>query len=106
MSDFISVYMTAPSRDEAWKIAASLVDEKLAACVNVFPDIHSVYVWQGKTEKTEEVAFLAKTAAVQFKALKKRVLELHSSDCPCIVAWPIVDGHEAYLSWIGESLKA
>jgi len=105
MSDFISVYIVAGSHDEAGAIAAALIDEKLAACVNILPDLHSIYRWRGKVERADETALIAKTTADKFEAVQKRVKELHSYGCPCVVAWPIVAGNEDYLAWIRDSLK-
>ncbi|MFA4995104.1 MAG: divalent-cation tolerance protein CutA [Bdellovibrionales bacterium] len=110
MYEFLSVYMTASSRDEADKIALALVEEKLAACVNIFPGILSVYKWAGTIRHSEECAMIAKIRSDQFDAFQKRVKELHSYECPCIVAVPVVAGSEEYLDWIrketsGSSLK-
>ena len=104
MSDFLSVFITTPSRDEAEKIARALVEEKLAACVNIMPGVESLYRWQGKIEKNQECALIAKTSSAIFDALQKRVKELHSYHCPCITAWPIVKGNEEYLKWLGNDL--
>jgi periplasmic divalent cation tolerance protein len=103
MSEFLSVYITASSRDEADKIACMLIEEHLAACANIFPGVLSVYRWQGKIERAEECAIIAKTTSDKFVALQKRVKELHSYECPCIVAWPIVAGSEAFLEWVKKS---
>lgn len=94
------VYMTAGSRDEALTIARALVDERLAACVNVLGEITSVYRWEGAVEEGGEIAFLAKTTADRLPALTARVQALHSYDCPCVVAVPIADGAPAFLEWI------
>lgn len=94
------VYMTAGSREEAVRIGRTLVDERLAACVNVLGTITSVYRWDGATQEDEEVAFLAKTTQDRVPALTERVQALHSYDCPCVVALPIEGGAEAFLTWI------
>ncbi len=106
MSDFISVYITAGSHDEAGTIASALVEENLAACVNIFPDVHSIYRWQGKVEHVDECVIIAKTSSDRFDAVKKRVKELHAYKCPCVVAWPIENGDEGFLSWMKDSLKS
>ena len=78
--------MTASSRDEADKICLALVEERLIACANIFPGVVSIFRWEGKIERPEECAIIAKTTADKFDALQKRVRELHSYKCPCIVA--------------------
>ncbi len=105
MSGYISVYMTAASRDEAERIAAALVESRLAACVNVLGEIRSVYRWEDAIRRDAEVAFIAKTRAALFDALAARVREMHSYDVPCIVAWPIAAADAAYLDWIGQETR-
>jgi periplasmic divalent cation tolerance protein len=100
MSEFISVYITVPTQEMADKIARTLVEEQLAACVSITPGVRSIYRWQGKVETSDEIALVAKTRASLFALLEKRVKELHSYECPCIVAWPIKQGHRPYLEWI------
>lgn len=100
MPDAVSVYIVCGSMDEAGKLAQALVSERLAACVNLLPVVQSVYRWQGKIERAIEVALIAKTRADLAQPLIARAKALHSYDCPCIVAWPIVAGLPAYLQWI------
>lgn len=97
---YLSVYVVAAAREEARKIARALVDEKLAACVNILGDVESIYRWNDVVEEARECAMIIKTTDDVFAALKARVVELHSYDCPCIVAWEIADGHAPYLDWI------
>lgn len=99
----LSAYIVAASRAEAESIARALVSEGLAACVNILGDVHSIYRWKGAVEEARECALIAKTTPEQFEALRARVVTLHSYDCPCIVAWPIVDGHAPYLEWIAQT---
>lgn len=101
----LSVYIVAASRAEAESIARAVVSEGLAACVNILGDVHSIYRWKGAVEEARECAVIAKTTSEQFDALRTRVVALHSYDCPCIVAWPIVDGHAPYLDWIEQSVS-
>lgn len=105
MNDFISVYMTSASLDEAQIIARALVEEKLAACVNILPKARSVYCWQGQVEVAEEVVLIAKSRASLFTQLEMRVKSLNSYDCPCIVAMPITAGHQPYLDWIKQETR-
>ncbi|HMP75618.1 MAG TPA: divalent-cation tolerance protein CutA [Kiritimatiellia bacterium] len=94
------VYMTAGSRAEARNVAAALVAERLAACVNILGPIESIYRWKGAVERGREVALVAKTRRSNLKQLAARVKALHSYESPCVVALPIVGGHPDFLSWI------
>jgi periplasmic divalent cation tolerance protein len=102
MREFIVVYVTAGSLDEADRLARGLVEERLAACVNRIGPIQSVYRWEGKLEQSEEHLLIIKTKKDLFSALEKRVRELHSYSVPEIVALPIIDGSQEYLRWLGE----
>ncbi len=97
----IMVYMTAESMDQAKTIARELISNRLAACVNILDHMQSLYWWKGKVEESGEVVILAKTRAELLPALTERVKDVHSYDCPCIVSWPITDGHQPFLDWIG-----
>lgn len=94
------VYMTAGSAEEAGSIARVLVEERLAACVNVIEGMRSVYRWQGSVEEASEAVMIAKTSVGGFDALAARVREVHSYDTPCIVALPLAAGDRGYLDWI------
>ena len=100
------VYMTAGSRDEAKSIAAALVESKLAACVNMFEGMQSIYVWDGKIQEDAEWVLIAKTTADLVPELTERVKTLHSYDCPCIVSLPVSGGNPAFLEWIAESVNS
>jgi periplasmic divalent cation tolerance protein len=102
MSEFLSLYVTTPSREVAEKIGRSLVEERLAACVNIIAATHSIYCWKGTIEEATEVVLIAKSRAALFEELEKRISELHPNDCPCIVAWPIAAGHGPYLDWVAQ----
>lgn len=91
---------TCPDRDTAGRIARALVDERLAACVNLLPGITSVYRWEGAVETDEEVLLLAKTAPARVQALIARIVELHPYDVPEVVALEAAGGLPAYLEWI------
>lgn len=99
------VYMTAPNREEALKLARLLVEERLAACANVLGAITSVYWWDGKLNEDGEVALIAKTRAALVEALTERVKQVHPYECPCIVALPIDGGNPAFLAWISAEAK-
>jgi periplasmic divalent cation tolerance protein len=100
MERAVSVYIVAADMAEAERIAEALVDDRLAACVNILGGIRSVYRWQGAVERADEVAMIAKTTEALFQQLSARVRALHSYDTPAIVAWPIVAGDATYLDWI------
>lgn len=104
MSDYIVVVSTAGTVIEAEKIAEALVETKLAACVQHTP-IASVYKWKGKTESASEHLLIIKTRAENFKAVEEMIKELHSYECPEVIALPINDGSKSYLSWIRESTE-
>jgi periplasmic divalent cation tolerance protein len=104
MYEFIVVLVTAGSSDEGERLARSLVEERLAACVNRIPAVQSVYRWQGKVEQSAEELLVIKTRAALFAALEKRVRELHSYSVPEVIALPIMNGSEAYLKWLGEQV--
>ncbi|HEY1203614.1 MAG: divalent-cation tolerance protein CutA [Bryobacteraceae bacterium] len=104
MTDKIVVLVTCSSVEEGRKIARALVERRLAACVNVVTGIESVYRWKGAVEEASECLLLAKTTRGRFDPLQSAVRELHSYELPEVVALPIVDGVEAYLSWIETSV--
>lgn len=96
--------ITVPTADEASRIARALVDERLAACVNVVSGVHSVYRWGGAVEEADEVLLMVKTTGAGFERLRDRVLALHSYHVPEIIALPVERGHLDYLEWIRESV--
>ncbi len=100
--DNLIVLITAPGEDEAAKIARALVESRLAGCVNIIKNIRSIYSWEGKIEDEKEVLMIAKTRKKLFKALSKKVRELHSYTVPEIIAIPIVEGSPDYLKWLKE----
>jgi periplasmic divalent cation tolerance protein len=100
MSEYLSLYITAPSFDVAHTIGRVLVEERLAACVNIITGMHSIYRWEGKIETAAEVVVIAKSRAALFEEIEKRVRDLHPYDCPCIVAWPFAAGSQPYLDWL------
>jgi len=100
MTDKIIVFVTCESKEQAHRIAESVVTEKLAACVNVLPEIRSCYVWDRKLTWSEEVLLLIKTTRGRFGQLQERIKELHSYDVPEIVAVQIGDAFQKYIDWI------
>lgn len=102
MADYISVYITISTQTAADRVARALVEEKLAACVNVLPPARSIYRWHGHIEVNDEIILIAKSRKSLFPQIEARVRELSSYACPCIIAWPIEAGHQPYLDWIGQ----
>lgn len=98
------VLMTCADEEESEEIAYALINEKLAACVNIIPKIKSVYRFEGSFCCDSEVLMIAKTSQAKFDLLKKRVVELHSYKLPEIIALPVCGGLGTYLDWIDESL--
>ena len=93
------VLITAPP-ERAAELARTLVERRLAACVNILNDMNSIYMWDGKVQEDSEVVMIAKTTERQLPALIDKVKSLHSYDCPCIVAIPVSGGNQAFLDWI------
>jgi periplasmic divalent cation tolerance protein len=102
-SDYVIALTTLPADADAAEFARTLVDERLAACVNLLPAMESVYRWEGKIEFEAERQIVIKTSRDRISDLWDRVRELHPFEVPEFVVIPIVDGNEAYLRWIGES---
>ncbi len=100
MSEVRIVLMTAPDAEVAATIARALVDERLAACVNVISGVRSIYRWRGDVEDDAEVLLLAKTRADRCEALAARVEALHPYELPEVVVLPVEGGSERYLDWI------
>ena len=103
-SEPILVLMTAANREEASRIAEMLVSERLAACVQLLPEIQSVYHWQGEVARDSEVLLLAKTTLARFDELDRAVREIHSYQTPEIVALPVMAISEPYLAWLQEEV--
>lgn len=105
MSDPIVVLVTCGSEEEALKIANALVEDHLAACVNLVAPIRSIYRWQGKIWDEKEWLLIVKTQKHRFETLEKKVKSLHSYSVPEIISVPITEGSSVYLSWIRENTK-
>ena len=105
--------MTAPvivlsaigAQSDAERVATSLVEERLAACVNIVPGVVSIYRWKGNVEQEPELLLVIKTLAERVDALKARLLELHPYELPEVVVIPIGGGHGAYLEWIAQQVR-
>ncbi len=104
MTDKRIVLTTTASKDEAQKIARALVDQKLAACVNIVGPVGSTYWWKGVVESGEEFLCVVKTTAASADKVCAAVQELHSYELPECVVLAIEGGSEGYLAWIGENV--
>ncbi len=102
-SEPVIVYITAPGEEEAAGLARTLVESKLAACVNILNNIRSIYSWQDNIEDDREHLLIVKTQRHLFDRLAEKVREIHSYDVPEIIAMPIVEGSLDYLKWLQES---
>jgi len=101
----IVILCTVPDRGSGEKIALALVEERLAACVNLVPGLSSTYRWQGKVEKAEECLLIIKTQGARFELVRERIKELHTYNLPEIIAVPISGGDDGYLRWLMENSK-
>jgi periplasmic divalent cation tolerance protein len=104
-TEYVLVLTTIPSGADAATFGHTLVQARLAACVNLLPEMESIYRWQGQVERERERQLIIKTSRDRVVALWERVRELHPYDVPEFIVLPIVDGHDAYLRWIGESTR-
>jgi periplasmic divalent cation tolerance protein len=103
---FRVVLVTCATLEEARKIARAVVEQGLAACVNIVTHaVESFYTWEGKLENGSEYLLLIKTSAAQLEVLEREVTQLHSYDTPEFIALPIVAGSEKYLKWLKESVR-
>ncbi len=100
MTDKVVALSTCASAEEAGKIARALVDQRLAACVNILSPVQSVYRWKGAVEEAAEWLLVIKTRRVLFDEVQKAIRALHSYEVPELIALPIVAGAQNYLDWI------
>ena len=100
--DFLLIMSTCPTREVAIEIARALLEAGHAACVNVVPGVHSMYVWRGEVQAEDEVLLLIKTPAAKFPALREALVAQHPYELPEVIAVGIEDGHHAYLDWLAD----
>jgi len=105
MSEPIIVLVACGSEEEAIKIAQSLIEERLAACVNLVSPVRSIYRWEGKICDEKEWILIIKTQKQRFEELEKKVKSLHSYSVPEIIGLPIIEGSSSYLDWLEEMTK-
>jgi periplasmic divalent cation tolerance protein len=100
----VSVYAVFANADEAERIGRAVVEEKLAACINILPPCRSIYRWKAAIETAEEVPAILKTHSWQADELIERIAALHSYDTPCIAVWPIEKLLRRYADWVEDSV--
>lgn len=101
----VIIWCTCPDRHTADTIARHLVDQRLAACVNLLPGVTSVYRWRAKVEKGEEIMLMIKTRASAWGELEAAVQALHPYEVPELLMVPVAGGAETYLAWLAESTE-
>lgn len=102
MKNYLTVLVTVPNEEMAVTISRTLVQERLAACVQIIDPIRSIYMWKNEVCDDSELLLFIKSTVMQFENLKKRVIELHTYETPEIIALPISNGLDSYLNWITE----
>ena len=105
MGQYIAILSTCPDDTLARALASGLVDNGLAACVNILPRLHSVYRWQGKREMADEVLLIIKTRQALYRDVEQYIIEHHSYDVPEVIALPLTHGSSSYLDWIDSQTR-
>lgn len=100
----VSVYCVFADQEEAEGIGKTVVEERLAACINILAPCHSIYRWEGKIESTKEVPAILKTRADKVDGLIARIAALHSYDVPAIAVWPVEKLLSTYADWVEQTL--
>lgn len=106
MADALLVYITHDDAAKAKALGRALVEERLAACINLFHSMTPIYRWEGEICEGQEVVLLAKTRASLLEEVTAFVQERHGYECPCVVALPLVGGNPDFLRWIEEETRA
>jgi periplasmic divalent cation tolerance protein len=104
VADALEIHVTMPDAEQAQTLARALVDEELAACVNIVPGVRSIYRFEDKVHEEDEVLCLVKTHPALFDRLRDRILELHPYDVPEILAFNVHDSSRAYIDWLHGSV--
>jgi periplasmic divalent cation tolerance protein len=100
----LSIYAIFADAEEAERIGRMVIEERLAACINILGPVRSIYRWQGRIETADEVAAILKTHHWRSDALIERIAQLHSYDTPCIASWPIDKILGSYADWVEDSV--
>ncbi|MEM3736940.1 MAG: divalent-cation tolerance protein CutA [Candidatus Bathyarchaeia archaeon] len=98
--EYVTIFTTAPTLEDCERIACALVEERLAACVSIIPNVKSVYWWEGKVDRMSEHIVMIKTVRDLFVAVKDRIRQLHPYRVPEVIAVPVATGSEEYLEWL------
>lgn len=104
-AEFVVIFVTASTEEEAKKIESTLLDQRKAACVNIILGIKSSFWWKGEIETAQEVLLVIKTKTSKLNEIIRIVKEIHSYETPEVIALPIIGGNEDYLRWIGKEVK-
>jgi periplasmic divalent cation tolerance protein len=104
MTDKIVVFSTCDSEEQARQIARALVEQRLAACVNILPNVRSIYRWKGEVEDAAEWLLIIKSRRDLMEQLRAAIGKVHSYEVPELLAIPVVDGSENYLAWLDHEL--
>lgn len=104
-AEFVVIFVTASTEEEAKKIESTLLDQRKAACVNIILGVKSFFWWKGEIETAQEVLLVIKTKTSKLNEIIRIVKEIHSYETPEIIALPIIGGNEDYLRWIGKEVR-
>jgi len=102
---YIVVFVSCANKEEAGRISSNLVEKKLVACVNIIDKISSLFWWDGKVDRAQEVLLIMKSKKTKIKQIIKTVKSLHSYEVPEIIALPIIAGYKPYLEWIDAAVR-
>ncbi len=105
-TDYCVVFITTDGAEQGQQLADALVAKRVAACVNVLPQVKSLFWWQGKVDRADEAMLVVKTKRSLLEGLKQVVEQIHSYDVPEIIALPIIWGSESYLEWLNKEASA
>lgn len=104
--DYYFVYITTGSVEEARSIGGNLVRDKLAACINILPQMESIYFWDGDLQQDQETVLIAKTRGDLLEKLTEYVKSSHSYSCPCVAVLKASPGNRDYFQWLDDQLKS
>jgi periplasmic divalent cation tolerance protein len=104
-TDVVLLYSTAPNSDIASALAEKIITHKLAACVNILPEIHSIYRWNNEVQHSTEVAMILKTTRAQFEGIQAVFAHDHPYETPCLLMLEVSDGNPPFLAWVSQQLS-